>query len=73
MDLREARKQWQQLHDAWAEAHTEALDASGICTAKFRSGEGPTIPELDRAESLQARANELRDQMDEFIGQYFGE
>jgi hypothetical protein len=73
MDLREARKQWQALHDAWAEAHTEALAASGVCTAKFRAAVGPTEDELSRAEVLEARAAELRDKMDEFIGNYFGE
>ena len=73
MDLREARKHWQALHDAWAEAETEARSARSVCTAKFRGGVGPDIPDLDRAEALEARANELRDQMDAFTGEYFGE
>ncbi|MES2888667.1 MAG: hypothetical protein V4739_11720 [Pseudomonadota bacterium] len=73
MDLGEARKKWSLLHAQWAEAHVEAIDARGVCTAKFRAAIGPSDDELNRAEVLEARAGELRDAMDEFIGQYFGD
>lgn len=73
MDLAEARKQWGALHDRWAEAHVEAVAARGLCTAKFRSGEGPTDSELARAEQLEAEDEALRGDMDEFTGRYFGD
>lgn len=73
MDLAEARKQWGALHDRWAEAHVEAVAARGLCTAKFRSGEGPSIADLDRADALEAQDEQLRNAMDEFVGRYFGD
>lgn len=74
MDLNEARRAWQKLHSDWAEVHVEALEARGVCTAKFRAGgEGPTDAELERADSLEAKAEELRGSMDEFTGRYFGD
>jgi hypothetical protein len=73
MDLRQARQQWQALHDAWAEAQVEAQSARSLCMARFRAGEGPTPLELDQAELLEVRADELRDRMDEFTGQYLGD
>lgn len=73
MDFGEARKRFTELHDAWAEAHVEAMEARGVCIAKFRSGEGPSIADLDRAEALEAKDEELRNAMDEFTGQFFGD
>lgn len=72
MDLREAEKRWDELHAAWAEVHVEAMEARGVCIAAFRSGADPSIADLDRAEALEARDEELRGTMDEFVGQYFG-
>lgn len=73
MDFGEASKRFGELHDAWAEVHVEAMEARGVCTAKFRAGEGPSIADLDRAEALEARDEELRNAMDEFVGSYFGD
>jgi len=73
MDVSEVRKRWSALHDQWAEAHVDAQTARGLCTAKFRSGEGPSIAELDRADSLEARAEDLRGKMDEFTSTHLGE
>lgn len=73
MDLNAARQRYGELHAAWAEAHVEALEARAVCTAQFRAGTGPSIADLDCAELLEARAMDLRDAMDAFVGSYFGD
>ena len=73
MDLSAARRRYSELHAAWAEAHVEAMEARAVCTAQFRSGAGPSIADLDRAELLEARAEALRNAMDAFVGSYFGD
>jgi len=73
MDLSAARRRYSELHAAWAEAHVEAMQARAICTARFRAGDGPSIADIDRAELLEARAEELRNAMDAFVGSYFGD
>ena len=73
MDLSAARRRYSELHAAWAEAHVEAMEARATCTAKFRAGDGPSIADLDHAELLEARAEDLRNAMDEFVGSYFGD
>lgn len=73
MDLNAARKRYSELHAAWAEAHVEAMEARAVCTAKFRAGDGPSIADIDRAELLEAREEDLRNAMDEFVGSYFGD
>lgn len=74
MDLNAARRTWEKLHSEWAQVHVEALDARGVCTAKFRAGgEGPSEAELNRAASLEAKDEELRGAMDEFTGRYLGD
>lgn len=73
MDLNAASKRYGELHAAWAEVHVEALEARRLCTVKYASGEGPTLAELDRAESPEAEDERLRGEMDEFVGSYFGD
>jgi hypothetical protein len=73
MDLNAARQRYGELHAAWAEAHVEATEARAVCTAQFRAGVGPSIADLDRAELLEAREEDLRNAMDEFVGSYFGD
>lgn len=73
MNFTDAGKQWRVLHDAWAEAHVAADEARHACTKKFVTGPTPTVDELRNADKLEARASELRDAMDEFVGSYFGD
>lgn len=73
MDLNAARRRYSELHGAWAEAHVEAMEARAVCIAQFRSMVGPTIADLDRAELLEAREEDLRNAMDAFVGSYFGD
>lgn len=73
MEMREARNTYNLLHAAWAEVHVEATAARRSCTSKFSTGAGPTADELRLAELLEAEDEALRDEMDEFIGRYFGD
>lgn len=73
MDIGEARKQYGRLHDRWIEAHSEAVTARKVCMLKLRAGEVSTEDKWRRAEELEALAESLRNDLDEFVGQYFGD
>ena len=73
MYLNEARRTWVKLHANWAEAHVDAAACRDICIAKVRRGEGPSYADWRLAEQKQAKEDELRDVMDEFVGCYFAD